>query len=100
MNVSAAQGSMSTHRHALCVGIGKYTELTNHDLLYATSDAQSIHQILADPVRGACTAKLLITPEQTTKKALSCELKRILNPPDPNDLVITYLSCHGEVVAD
>jgi uncharacterized protein YjbI with pentapeptide repeats len=100
MNVSAAQGSMSTHRHALCVGIGKYTELTNHDLLYATSDAQSIHQILADPVRGACTAKLLITPEQTTKKALSCELKRILNPPDPNDLVIIYLSCHGEVVAD
>ena len=34
-------------RYALCVGIGKYTELTNHDLRYAVLDARNRQSIQA-----------------------------------------------------
>jgi uncharacterized protein YjbI with pentapeptide repeats/uncharacterized caspase-like protein len=94
------QGTTSAQRYALCVGIGKYTKIENHDLRYAVGDAEDVYQILADPARGDCTATLLTTPEETTKEALTNELSRILELPDPEDLVIIYLSGHGEISHD
>ncbi|HEU5381000.1 MAG TPA: pentapeptide repeat-containing protein [Ktedonobacteraceae bacterium] len=97
MTTHSAAQSMSAHRHALCVGIGKYTHIPNRDLRYAVDDAKAMYHIFADPARGDFTAKLLIEPEQTTGDALIDEIHDILRPPDPNDLVVIYFSCHGEV---
>ena len=89
--------SDSSHRHALCVGIGKYTNIPNRDLRYSVDDAEDIKKVFEDPERGNFTVTLLTKPEETKKLALEQALYHILNPPDPDDLVVIYFSCHGEL---
>ncbi len=86
-------------RYALCIGIGQYTELVNHDLRYAVSDAQSIADILQDTQQGDFEVTLLTEPIHTTKQALEEHLDQILNAPDlnPEDMVVIYISCHGSI---
>jgi uncharacterized protein YjbI with pentapeptide repeats len=84
-------------RYALCIGIGQYTELVNHDLRYAVSDAQSIADILKDTQRGNFEVTLITEPIQTTKQALDEYLDQTLNASNlnPEDMVLIYISCHG-----
>ena len=97
-NVSDSDTSIG-RRFALCVGIGQYTELANHDLRYAVSDAQSIADVLKDTQRGKFQVTLLTEPDQTTEDALNEALDALLNAPSLNleDLVVVYISCHGSV---
>ncbi len=86
-------------RYALCVGIGQYTNLSNHNLRYAVSDARAIAERLQDPRRGQFEVNLLIEPAQTTKLNLEESLYYTLSGKhlNPQDLIAIYLSCHGSV---
>ena len=86
-------------RYALCVGIGTYTNLINHDLRYAVSDATIIAERLADPQRGNFTVTLLAEPNSTCKSALDEAVEKLLSAPDrqAEDLIVIYFSCHGTV---
>ena len=91
------QPDSSSHRYALCVGIGKYTNIPNRDLRYTVEDAEDIKKVFEDPERGDFTVTLLTKPEETTKSVLERELHHILNTPNSDDLVVIYFSCHGEL---
>jgi uncharacterized caspase-like protein len=87
------------HRYALCVGIGSYTEMTNHNLRYAEADAKAIAERLGNPQRGNFAVKHLIGASQTTKHMLELALDEMLNAPkmQAEDLVVIFISCHGDV---
>jgi uncharacterized protein YjbI with pentapeptide repeats len=87
-----------SRRYALCVGIGTYTQLTNRSLRYAVTDAEAIAERLSDPQRGNFEVTLLIESAQTTKDMLGKTLYRKLNALDlnPEDMVVIYISCHGD----
>jgi tetratricopeptide (TPR) repeat protein len=89
----------SIRRFALCIGIGHYTKLSNHDLRYAVADAHAVSDRLCDPQRGIFEVTLLTEPDQTTKTALDRAFESHLQAADqkPEDLVIIYLSCHGQL---
>jgi uncharacterized protein YjbI with pentapeptide repeats len=86
-------------RYALCIGIGTYTKLANRNLRYAVADAKAIAERLGDPQRGNFAVTLLTEPSQTTEHMLRLTLDKMLNGSDLNavDLVVIYLSCHGDV---
>src|SRR5882762_11369471 len=67
------------NRYALCIGIGHYINLENHDLRFAVKDVQSIKNSLEDPEQGNFQVKLLIDPSQTTKHVLDEALYQMLN---------------------
>jgi tetratricopeptide (TPR) repeat protein len=89
----------SIRRFALCIGIGRYTQLRNRDLRYAVADAHAVADCLRDPRRGSFDVTLLTESYQTTKAALDDAFDRHLQAADrqPDDLVIIYLSCHGQL---
>lgn len=86
-------------RYALCIGVGTYTNLINRDLRYAVADATTVAERLADPQRGNFAVTILTEPAQTTKAALNEAVEQLLNAPDrqAEDLVLLYISCHGDV---
>ncbi len=86
-------------RYALCIGIGTYTKLANRNLRNAVADATAIAEKLGDAQRGNFAVTLLTEPSQTTEQMLRVTLDKMLNAPDLNaeDLVVIYLSCHGNV---
>jgi len=86
-------------RYALCIGIGTYTKLVNRNLRYAEADAKVIAERLGDPQRGNFAVTLLTEPSRTTEHMLRETLDKMLNGSDLNaeDLVVIYLSCHGDV---
>ena len=86
--------------HALCIGIGTYTKLVNHNRLrYAVADATTIAERLADPLRGYFSVTVLTEPAQTTKGALEMAVKDLLSAPgrQAEDLALLYFSCHGDI---
>ena len=89
----------SIRRFALCIGIGRYTQLRNRDLRFAVADAHAVADCLRDPRRGSFDVTILTEPGQTTKAALDKAFDHHLQAADrqPEDLVIIYLSCHGEL---
>jgi uncharacterized caspase-like protein len=95
------QPSLDTEprRYALCVGVGYYTELVNHNLRYAVSDAQAIADRLKDSQRGDFDVTLLMEPDQTTRSFLLDALDQALHGSHlhPQDTVLIYLSGHGGV---
>jgi uncharacterized caspase-like protein len=97
MQQPTKNGEEFSHRHALCVGIGTYTNLENRDLRFATADATAIAELLADPQRGNFDVTLLQEPAQTTKAALDEAVEQLLSAPDrqAEDLALLYFSCHG-----
>ncbi len=86
-------------RYALCIGVGTYTKLANRNLRYAVADAKAIAEKLGDPQRGNFAVTLLTEPSQTTEQTLWTTLIEMLNAPglEADDLVVIYLSCHGDV---
>ncbi len=86
-------------RYALCVGAGTYTRLANRNLRYAVADAKAIAEKLGDSQRGNFAVTLLTEPSQTTEQMLWTTLVEMLNAPElkAEDLVVIYLSCHGDV---
>jgi len=86
-------------RYALCVGVGNYTRLANRNLRYAVADAKAIAEKLGDPQRGNFAVTLLTEPSKTTEQMLWTTLVEMLNAPEleAEDLVVIYLSCHGDV---
>jgi uncharacterized protein YjbI with pentapeptide repeats len=86
-------------RYALCVGVGTYTRLANRNLRYAVADAKAIAEKLGDPQRGNFAVTILTEPSQTTEQTLWTTLVEMLNAPglEAEDLVVIYLSCHGDV---
>ena len=93
------EGKTTGRRYALCVGIGTYTRLINRNLRYAVADAKAIAEKLSDPQRGNFVVTLLTEPSQTTEQMLWKTLVEMLNAPEleEEDLVVIYLSCHGDV---
>ncbi len=95
-----SEGNIPTgRRYALCVGIGTYTRLANRNLRYAVADAKAIAEKLGDSQRGNFAVTLLTEPSQTTEQMLWTTLVEMLNAPElkAEDLVVIYLSCHGDV---
>ena len=84
-------------RYAICVGVGYYAELINHNLRYAVSDAQAIAERLKDSQRGDFDVTLLVEPAQTTRNFLLEALDQALHSSHlhPQDTVLIYLSGHG-----
>ncbi len=68
-----------SRRYALCVGIGTYTNLLNHNLRYAVADATTVAERLADSQRGNFAVRILTEPTQTTKTALDEAVKELLS---------------------
>src|SRR6266487_1769774 len=99
MPQSSKDGVAAGRRYALCVGIGTYTKLVNHNLRYAVADARAIAEKLGDPQRGNFAVTLLTEPSKTTEQILWTTLVEMLNAPGlkAEDLVVIYLSCHGDV---
>src|SRR6266496_5724119 len=99
MPQSSKDGVAAGRRYALCVGIGTYTKLVNHNLRYAVADARAIAEKLGDPQRGNFAVTLLTEPSKTTEQILWTTLVEMLNAPglEAEDLVVIYLSCHGDV---
>src|SRR6266702_2870699 len=92
-------GEAAGRRYALCVGIGTYTKLVNRNLRYAVADAKAIAEKLGDSQRGNFAVTLLTEPSQTTAQTLWTTLIETLNAPglEADDMVVIYLSCHGDV---
>src|SRR6266571_8197092 len=99
MPQSSKDGVAAGRRYALCVGIGTNTKFVNHNLRYAVADARAIAEKLGDPQRGNFAVTLLTEPSKTTEQILRETLDKMLNGSDLNaeDLVVIYLSCHGDV---
>lgn len=99
MSQSSKKDPIMGNRYALCVGIGKYTELINYDLRFAVDDARAVAERLGDPQCGNFNVTLLTEPAQTTKQALDQALDKMLNAPGLKavDLAVIYLACHGDV---
>src|SRR5882762_2034088 len=85
--------------YALCVGIGTYSNLSNHNLRYAVADATVIADRLADAQRGNFAVTVLNEPTQTTKEALDEAVTHVLSVPGrrTEDLAVLYFSCHGDI---
>src|SRR6266487_317336 len=99
MPQSSKDGVAAGRRYALCVGIGTNTKFVNHNLRYAVADARAIAEKLGDPQRGNFAVTLLTEPSKTTEQMLWTTLVEMLNAPglEAEDLVVIYLSCHGDV---
>jgi hypothetical protein len=83
-------------RHALVVATGTYTDSAFRQLRAPAQDANDMIEVLEDPhIGGFTVTPLLDRPEHEIRRAIGA----FLSSRSVDDLVVVYLSCHGELDA-
>jgi hypothetical protein len=97
MSQQSLEKGQTLRRYALCVGIGEYTNLPNHNLRYAVDDANVVADQLEQ--KGDYIVRRLTLTNQTTKEVLNRAVEHLLSAPErqENDLAVLYFSCHGTI---
>ena len=84
------------NRYALVVGVGRF-RYGIQSLEYASRDALTFYQFLADPGRGQFRPENItfLTDENATRSNIAAALDRLRSLADEDDLVTVYMSSHG-----
>jgi hypothetical protein len=97
--VEAAHGG---ERHALLIGISRFTDEAWGPLRYAGKDAEDMARAFRDPSRGGFASVTVLTrPEETTRAALLDALRELrARVRRPQDVAVVYVSSHGTLARD
>lgn len=89
-------------RHALLIGISRFTDEAWTPLRYASKDAEDMARALRDPARGGFASVTVLTrPEETTRAAVLNALRALQERVRrPQDVVVVYVSSHGTLARD
>ncbi len=88
---------LGSRRRALVIGINDYQDAAIEDLRFAEADAQAVHEILVDPLRGgfATGDVTLLLGNQATTRNMRIALDDLAKSADDETFVLLFFSGHG-----
>ncbi|WP_224242487.1 caspase family protein [Hyalangium gracile] len=101
-DADAVGSAHAGERHALLIGIPRFSDEAWTPLRYAGKDAEDLARALRDPSRGGFASVTVLTrPEETTRAALLDALRALqARVRRPQDVVVVYVSSHGTLARD
>lgn len=86
-----------TNGHALIIGVGEYAHMSQHNVLIAARDAESVAATLQDPVRCGYPAQqiTLLQNESATRTAVLNELDALASKLNTESTLFLFFVGHG-----